>query len=670
MIMNIALINLSHMTVGVQTNTVPLGIGLIARYLQKNTEHKLDIRVFKDPDKFLRALKKWKPDVLGIAQYPWNSELNLYMAQLVKKYNPHCLVVAGGPNLYVSSEEKLEYLKTYDFVDVCVRYDGEVPFAEIIKRLAAGEKIEDIKRLPVESAYSLDASSGKLVQSNKKATRLNSLDTFGSMYADGFFDKFLDDGFHPFLQTQRGCPFTCAYCSARDGYHSRMVFQSVEYFKRDMEYLGKRFSGQHNTILYLANSNFGLFEADFEIARIIREMQDKYDWPRRIYVPSGKNKNAVLKLLSILKYKYSPSLSLQTLTPKVLKNIKRENLAFEDFIDFQKKIAQITDEVTTTELILNLPEETKNSFIDAVSRVLNSGVQEIAIWTLMALKGTPIASREIAKRYGHVIRHRLVPRCFSSVNGVKIFESEEVVVSTNSMPFEDYIDLRGLALIITLFAGSLEIFPVRKFLMEHDLDIANWIFDIHSRISDFPALNAVYVSFLRETWEELFPSRKTLMDFFKKEENFDLLCTGKAGDNLLRKYKAMVLSGHYKEYLELTFSTVKRLASQHFDPNLLDSLLNDLKSYVKTRDIGHLFKDKPNQTMSQDVMLQYDVPKWLSQREGSRRLEDYKGVCPYSTVMTDYIRDRLKSYMQMYRNPELSLHIIYCESFINDFWPL
>jgi len=665
--MRIALIDLNHMTLGVHTNTIPLGIGSIAYYLKNNAEH-IDVRLYKNPAKFLDALKDWMPDVLGITQYSWNSELNLYAAQIVKKYNPQCLIVAGGPNLYLSREERLAYLKKQNFVDICVGYDGEMPFAEIVKRLINGKKIKDIRRFPVAGSYSIGTEEERLVESNEKSPRLESLDVFDSIYAAGFFDELLKEGFHPFLQTQRGCPFKCTYCHTGNDYCSRVIFQSAEYFKRDMEYLGKRFSGQHNITLYMANTNFGLFKEDIEIARVIREIQDKYDWPKNININSGNNLDRLSEILSILKYKFMPVNSLQTLTPKVLNNIKRKNIPLKDFVSFQKRVTHTIGENTATELILSLPEETKESFLNTVSLVLNSGVQNIVIFTLMALKGTLIASRETAKRYGHVIRHRIVPRAFSEIDGEKIFETEEAVIGTNSMSFDDYVNLRGLTLIITAFASSIEMFPIRKFLMDYELDIAKWIFSIHERISDFPGIYSVYNAFLQETKDELFPSREAIIEFFGKKENYDLLCAGKFGDNLIRKYKRVMLSRHYRDCLQIAFSELRRLVKEGHDLEIFNLFMNDLEVYLKSRDIGHIFNEGYNQT-TPEVALHYDIPSWLASLEENVRLEDYKGSFFYSIVTTTYMHNRLKDFRQMNRNPELSLQILYRDGYIKDFWP-
>jgi len=42
--MKIALLDLNHTTCGIHTNTVPLGLGLIATYLKKTVDHDFDIR--------------------------------------------------------------------------------------------------------------------------------------------------------------------------------------------------------------------------------------------------------------------------------------------------------------------------------------------------------------------------------------------------------------------------------------------------------------------------------------------------------------------------------------------------------------------------------------------------------------------------------------------------
>lgn len=572
--MRIALLDLNHVTCGVHNNTVPLGLGLIATYVRRKINRKIEIKIFKDVKKSLLCFKKWKPDIVGITQYSWNSELNLFIAGLVKQSNPECLVVAGGPNLEMQDAGRVKFFKNYPFVDICVSYDGEMPFAEIIKLALSGVDSRRINKFHVAGAYSFDHNKNTIIASTQKPPRLNSLDVFGPLYINGLFDEFLDDGFHPFLQTHRGCPFTCAFCHTSDSYYSRMLFLSPEIFIQDMEYLGRRFSGRHDVVLYMANTNMSLFEQDFVIAKIIRKIKDKYDWPHIINVNSGKDPKKLLKMLSIIKFQ--PGIALQTLTPRVLKNIGRINIPFNEFVSFQREVLRKTGETSTTELILCLPEETKESFLVTLRQVLYSGVQNVVIYTLMNLKGTTLSLPEVARKYGYVIRHRVVPRQFSLIEGKMILDTEEVVVGTDTMSFADYLELRGIAFTATSFIGSVELMPLRRLLVEYDLDLSQWIFGIHGNLLRHEALKILYDGFICDTKNELFVDRSSLIRFFEKEENFNALVSGKFGDNLLRKYKFLLLAKHYREVLELAISEAGKLLAQRLGEKRSKDLLSDM----------------------------------------------------------------------------------------------
>lgn len=666
--MKIALIDLSHATLGIHTNTVPLGAGLIGRYLLETVDGDLDLRIFKTTGRCLAAVRDWKPDVAGVAQYAWNSELNLRMGRLAKEINPGCLVIAGGPNMHPRPEGKRAYLSAHRFIDIGVRRDGEIPFADSVRRLAAGESVMDIRLSPSAGTYSLDPDSGEFVEPRGPAPRLRSLDVFGSVYADGFFDEFLDDGFHPFVQTQRGCPFSCIYCHAGNRYYDRMISQSADIFRREIEYLGRRYAGQHDITLWMANINFGLLEEDFEIARIIREIQDQYDWPRNIYTSRVHDKERLLDIISIFKYPIRPSISFQTLTPEVLANIRRRNMPLEDFVDFQKKVPREATGYTTSELILSLPGETRENFRYTLSRILNSGVQNIVIHTLMNLRGTPLADRKTSERHGHLIRHRIVPRCFSEIAGVKIFDSEEVVVGTTAMPFDDYLDLRGLALAITAFAGSVEFLPVRKLLLELGGDVASWIFRIQGRMREMPGLRPAYDGFIDDTRSELFSSREELIKFFTRPENYKSLLAGRLGDNLIRKYKALLLSSRYRDCLDLALDGLRGMAPA---PNnkRLDAILSDLALYLRSRDTSRIFPEGYGGRAPGEEVLSFDIPRWLAAGCGGPPLGEFKGSFRYRLEVSEYQRNRLRNYALMNRDPGLSLQILYRDGTIQDFWP-
>lgn len=667
-IMKIALLDLVHLTRGGHTNTVPLGIGLLATYLVKNIPGELDIKLFKDPNEVNNVLKSsdWVPDIVGISQYSWNSQLNLYFAGLAKKNNPKCLVVAGGPNLESSSKARVEYLKTNGFVDLAVAYDGEIPLLNIVKRFMAGESALDLRMDPSAGVFSVHPETLEYTTPSVPAPRLDSINVFGAVYASGILDKFLNAGYHPLIATASGCPFTCAYCHASDPYNSKVMFLDLDIFKTEMEYLGKHLSGRTDTFLFFSNSNMGFYDEDLIAAEIVRNVQKKYNWPRYINLSSGKDPQKLLKMLSIIDF--TPDIALQTLTPDVLKNISRRNLSLVEYTTFQKEILYQRGDTTATELILSLPGETKKTFLETLRQVLNSGVQIVVVYTLMKLAGTPLATEEKAKEFKYLVRHRVVPRQFSEIDGKKILDTEEVIVGTKDMPYEDYLDLRGLCFVVAAFFSSVEFLPIKKLLLEAGIDLFEWVLKIHKNIKNFPDINAQYESFIKETQEELFESREELLKFYEQENNFSALLRGEKGDNLLRKYKYELLSKEFASCLALAVKEAKALLAGRQDGEEMGKVLKDLEKFLSTRDLRVFFeKNKTKKT----VNVKHDVPIWLRGAAGdSRPLSDFIGDFEYAVYFTAEQEAMFKKLKEDNKDSDLSWQIIYRDGYTKDLWPV
>lgn len=666
--MKIALLDLNHSTRGIHTNTVPLGLGLISSYLKKHVEYSFDIKMFKDTQLAIDTFKNgWVPDVVGLAQYSWNTELNLFATRFVKQLNPRCFVIAGGPNIYKHESKKNEFLKKESVIDTWVVFDGEIIFAELIKRLIAGETIEDIRSNPSSGTYSFHPVTGELLERLENPPRIDSLDVLGTPYVDGVFDEFLDSGHHPFVQTHRGCPFSCAFCHTSDSYYNKMLFLSPQLFRADIEYLAKRFAGKYHIPLYIANTNWSLFKEDFEIAHIIREIKEKYDWPHQIHINSGKDPKKLLEMLSI--FRYMPGISLQTLTPEVLKTIKRVNIPFEDYIDFQNKVSVKTGRPSATELILSLPGETKESFMDSLVRTIDSGTQNIIIYTLMKLRGTPLNSDQFQEKYQYMVRHRVVPRQFSDIDGTKIFDTEEVIVGTNTMPFDDYIDLRSISFTVSAFLASAELIPLVKLITEYKIKISRWILNIHAQLPQYTGIYDQYRNFLQETRDELFPSQEALIEFYSKPENYEALCAGKLGDNLLRKYKTIVLFDYFSSMLDVATTEAEKLIAEQAGEEKARMLIQSLKKYLSTRDMKAILKSG-DMFEAKTLTLDYDVPVWLKESEKGLSLENYKKEVRYTVQLSEKAAAELDNIVKMNKDLELSLQILYRDGTISAFYPL
>ena len=106
----------------------------------------------------------------------------------------------------------------------------------------------------------------------------------------------------------------------------------------------------------------------------------------------------------------------------------------------------------SVELIVPLPLEIKESYLNGL-RVLYESDVSLLPYTTMMLRDAEIARKENRERYGMITKFRLLPRQFGEYRSGKCFEIEEVCVGTNTMPFEDYVECRGISLLVTLFNG-------------------------------------------------------------------------------------------------------------------------------------------------------------------------------------------------------------------------
>ena len=74
--LRVYLCDLTHDTVILVSDTMPINIGFIASYARRIHGDALDLRLFKYPSQAIEAIRKEPPDVLALSNYSWNSNLS------------------------------------------------------------------------------------------------------------------------------------------------------------------------------------------------------------------------------------------------------------------------------------------------------------------------------------------------------------------------------------------------------------------------------------------------------------------------------------------------------------------------------------------------------------------------------------------------------------------
>ena len=619
---------------------MPLAIGLIGSYIIKNYSDNVDVRLFKFEDDFFHEIDTWKPDLMGISLYAWNTSLGLHMAQIAKNKFPNITLVAGGPNIPIGNEETIEFFKNSPFIDLLINKDGEIPFSTIVSKLLLGHSSKDIidDRLPSTIAFH---TKSQTVLRGEKGDKIKILDEVPSPYLTGLMDKFFKykkQTLAPFIETNRGCPYACTFCHTADTYYNKPQWASTERLQQEMEMFGHYYSGHHDVRLFLADNNFGMFKQDYDFAKTVRKIQEKYNWPRYIDVTTGKSRpENIVKVINELKWGLVTGASMQTLTEDVLKNISRKNLKYKDYLYLQEQ-SKKHDRISATELILCLPGETFDSFLKTIKQVIDSGIEQLIIYTLMNLNGTPLYDQH--KKTPEIIsKYRIVPRQFSKLGSNYIFDTEEVIVQTPTFSYEDYLETRGLALVIQTVYNDSNFPELINFLRENNISIYDWLVEIHKKIKLLGNIASEQLSsFLWETEQELWESEEELQNYYSQDQNYNKLISGELGGNLLSKYTYLSRFNGFKPWLEVTLDSAKLLlinSRNSVSKKKIETLMQDFSTfYTHSRDIGRLFKDDNFLASIQKeppiIKLTYDIPSWSTKTDRSSLIKFQQNHGNYS----------------------------------------
>ena len=248
--------------------------------------------------------------------------------------------------------------------------------------------------------------------------RIKDITELPSPYKAGILDEYLDGRLLPTIQTNRGCPFTCTFCTEGQSIWSRITKKKVEVVNSEIDYIYEKMMelepNKRRYDLLITDSNFGMYPEDIEISKHISKLQEKSGWPKYINVATGKNnKERVLEAAKILNGALSLAGSVQSLDKNILENIKRKNISVEQIL----KLAESSVEIganSYSEVILGLPGDNFQSHKKTLQTLVNSSFSTISMYQLMMLPGTELNTLETRKKYKMKTGFRVLPRCFGN----------------------------------------------------------------------------------------------------------------------------------------------------------------------------------------------------------------------------------------------------------------
>lgn len=525
------------------TNLIPYPIASIKSHLLHFSKysHYYEVRIFKDPQKFITSYLNHKPALVGLSNYVWNLELSYAIAKEIKQRHPDTLIVSGGPNFPLDYKSREEWLQNHPYIDIYIIGEAEEPFTKVVDVWHETHNIEKVKTAGIMGCYSL--IDGKLCKAGDISPRIQNLDDIPSPYLQGYLDEFLEDPkLSPLLESNRGCPFSCTFCVDGIKERSKVYNKSVERFEKELEYIAQRYKGK---VLTLADLNFGMYARDIEISNTIAKVKEKYNYPYYIQVSTGKNnKPRVLECAKILKGSMSLAASVQSLDKDVLLKIKRNNISEQELVEMTRAGNDMSAN-TYSEVILALPGDSKEKHMQTVLKLADADMKLISMYQCMVLEGSELGSRFSRQLYQIGTKFRVLPRCFGiyDFDGKEILaaEIEEICVTTDSLSLEDYYECRSFALTEGLFYQDRILFELYRFLRNFDIKPSDMLPILHSRRMELsPEITDLYHSFDKDTRTELWDSREELQNFITSDKSvIQRYIKGELGINVLFKHRAI-----------------------------------------------------------------------------------------------------------------------------------
>jgi radical SAM superfamily enzyme YgiQ (UPF0313 family) len=614
--MRVYLADLGHNLLTLSSDVYPLGIANLATYLvgRFRPADGVELRLFREPQDLKKALDEAPPEILGLSNYAWNENLSLQAARYAKSRHPKTLTLMGGPNFPLTEVEKEAFLRSpavRGAVDAYVEgptYEGERAFLNVVQRWhEAGRTVDGLLEGPVDGGLWVRPRTGEFVRGGE-VPRITDLDEIPSPYLLGLMDPFFATGYFPMMQIARGCPFSCAFCNSGVAENSRIYAHSLENVKADLIYAAKRVRPEIN--LCLADDNFGMYARDEELSDFIGWMQDVYGWPKYIRTTTGKNNSErIIRVMRKIRGALPMTAAVQSMNPEVLANIKRSNVKLETYARIQQELREQGMQ-SYGELILCLPGETKTSFLKAVEDLMDAGAKRISAHQLMLLHGAELANPDSRERFGFKTRYRLVARNIGDYAlGGPIAETEEMVVETPTFSYEDYLDTRVFHLLLTIFfyEGNYD----EAFALAEQAGVKP--FELARRLqAALPAASErfrreVVAEFLRESEEELFPTREACLEWAYR--HYAGLTDGTVGGNLLSKYSMIgrfFVGADATAFLETAVRAALKGREDRASSAEIDAVFAHLRAVQLYAPFGE------NLGRREDVAAAYDVDAWLA----------------------------------------------------------
>ena len=336
----------------------------------------VDTTTRTDGVKISEQILEHSPQVVAYPVYMWNYDQMAASVRIIKKSNPEITIILGGPLVTYTPDDVFQANPDVDII-VCGEA-GEIRFKQLLKSDFSPRTLSEIKKIAYRDEDGTIIHTGGQVQED--------VSQIPSIYETKALD--LNDGRRHtvFIETFRGCPFSCGYCIW--GPESNMIHRfDLDLLCRDIEIIYN-----NPNVEAVVFTDACLFYTRVR-AKVICDAIASC--PRRIPTVLTLDvhvldEEMVMYLNKINLYQNQYHFGLQTTNPKALNFLKRPGGGESE--TYLHKIGILRDVLPSAEvsfdIIYGLPGDDYEHFRESVDFTLNLKPSKIHFSPLLLLPGT------------------------------------------------------------------------------------------------------------------------------------------------------------------------------------------------------------------------------------------------------------------------------------------
>ena len=338
--------------------------------LRANTTYECDLIELTIKDSINTILDKLNKlelssyDVFACSCYLWNIDKYLELIPILKTCNSSAKIVFGGPEVAYDANY---FLSNFSYIDYILEGEGELSFHELLEYLDNKRSINNVSNLHYleDNLPSFTYAAHPDLNKIKLAT-LDILD---------YQNRII------YLESSRGCPYHCSYCTAS-------LDNLVRYFplEKVLNILYTLMINKTKVVKFLDRT----FNANYEYMMQILDFIDMHNICTvfQFEVVGELIKEETINKIANLKSKYLRfEIGIQSTN-----NIVSEAVCRRQNMDKLKKNIYLLNKTNKVDLhidlIAGLPYETKESFINSFNEAFLLRGKELQLGFLKFLRGT------------------------------------------------------------------------------------------------------------------------------------------------------------------------------------------------------------------------------------------------------------------------------------------